>query len=289
MSLNTAAVALTHLFMFAWPSCTRLPCSLGVIHAWSIPHFFGGQADAITRGSPQFAERGPQAEPFQDSASNSDCYSPISVLTLPQISDYASPISTIPGICSIAHPTLGMRYNFHAEQWLPYPRGLVFAFFANPENLPRLMPRWQAARIEEAVFAPPPPRPAGVPRYPGIVAGAGTRLTISARPFPLSPVRAPWDALIEDFRWNEGFCDIQERGPFRYWRHCHSVHDAESPATGLPGVVVQDDVEYELPLPEALSGIADKLVVKLAMRKLFAFRQKRTTELLALMTGTAKQ
>ena len=42
-----------------------------------------------------------------------------------------------------------MRHPFAAEQWLPYPVELVFAFFANPQNLPRLMPAWQKARIEE--------------------------------------------------------------------------------------------------------------------------------------------
>jgi ligand-binding SRPBCC domain-containing protein len=161
---------------------------------------------------------------------------------------------------------------FTTEQWLPHPLELVFAFFANPENLPRLMPAWQKARIEEAVFAPPPPRPAGAPRYPGIAAGNGTRLTISARPFPFAPFRAPWEALIEDFRWNQGFCDIQGHGPFRSWRHCHSVR----PETrdGQPGTVVRDEVIYDLfpgLNPFARPGLA----------YVFRYRQQRTARLLA--------
>ena len=36
-----------------------------------------------------------------------------------------------------------MHHTFTSEQWLPYPVEPVFAFFANPENLPRLMPKWQ--------------------------------------------------------------------------------------------------------------------------------------------------
>ena len=179
-----------------------------------------------------------------------------------------------------------MRRHFHAEQWLPYPRELVFAFFANPENLPRLMPRWQKARIEEALFAPPPPRPPGSSRYPGIAAGNGTRLTISVRPIPLSFVRLPWEALIEDFQWNKGFCDVQVRGPFAYWRHCHGVKDADSPKTGLPGTLVTDDVEYEVPALAGLSGVAEKLFVRPGLTRTFAYRQKRTEELLARMTAT---
>ena len=178
-----------------------------------------------------------------------------------------------------------MRHQFHAEQWLPYPRDLVFAFFANPENLPRLMPKWQRARIEEATFAPPTSRPEGTSRYPGLSAGSGTKLTISARPFPLSPLRVPWDALIEDFRWNEGFCDVQLRGPFHYWRHCHSVRDERSAETGKPGSVVADHVEYELPLG-GLGDFVDLIAAKRGMEMLFRYRQKRTEELLARMAGS---
>src|ERR1700753_299758 len=113
-----------------------------------------------------------------------------------------------------------MRTTFQAEQCLPYPVELVFAFFANPENLPRLMPKWQAARIEEAHLYPPPVHPDGS-QPGGIAAGDGTRLTLSFHPFPGSPVRVSWEAAISQFVWNEQFCDTQVRGPFHFWHHCH--------------------------------------------------------------------
>lgn len=173
-----------------------------------------------------------------------------------------------------------MHSNFHAEQWLPYPIELVFAFFANPENLPRLMPKWQAARIEEANFRPPSPPPQGSPRYPGIVAGDGTRLTISFRPFPYSPVRVAWDAVIGDFVWNEQFCDTQLRGPFHFWHHCHKVSSAANAVSGEPGTLLRDEVEFELPL-DPLSRMAMP-IVRQQFSAMFRFRQKRTAELLAL-------
>ena len=173
-----------------------------------------------------------------------------------------------------------MRLHFETTQWLPYPPELVFAFFANPENLPRLMPRWQSARIEEAVFTAPPPRPTGSPRYPGIAAGNGTRLTIGIRPFPFAPFRIPWEAEIEDFRWNHGFCDVQLRGPFSYWRHCHTV--TASPKE--PGTLLHDAVTYQLPLGP-LSSIADKLITRRLLAYIFHYRQRRTTQLLALAPG----
>ena len=177
-----------------------------------------------------------------------------------------------------------MRHSFQSEQWLPYPVELVFAFFANPENLPRLMPRWQQTRIEEAAFAPPPPRPPSAsPLQPkGIAAGAGTRMTISFRPFPYSPLRIPWEAEITEFTWNDHFCDHQLRGPFAYWRHCHTVRPKTRTGESGAGTLLRDEVEYELPLGK-LGELANALVVPAQFRYIFRYRHKRTRELLALM------
>ena len=169
-----------------------------------------------------------------------------------------------------------MRQHFETEQWLPYPRALVFAFFGNPANLPLLMPSWQRARIEEVTLVPPPPRPPGTPVYPGVVAaGDGTKLLITARAAPGVPLRLPWLALIEDFRWNEGFCDVQVKGPFASWRHCHSVR----PETreGRSGTIVRDEVQYQLPLaPVSRVGAP---FGQMAMRAMFAYRQRQAAVL----------
>ncbi len=174
-----------------------------------------------------------------------------------------------------------MRHSHHAEQWLPYPISTVFAFFANPENLPRLMPVWQKARIEEAVFAPPPPWPEAFGARPPsrtVAAGQGTRMTISFRPFPFSPVRVPWDAEITEFAWNDHFCDVQHRGPFAYWRHCHSLESQSRES--VEGTLLRDHVEYELPLG-SLGDLANALFVSRQMKYIFDYRQRRTIDLLA--------
>ncbi len=173
-----------------------------------------------------------------------------------------------------------MLPHFETEQWLPYPVERVFAFFADPSNLPRLMPRWQRARIDAATIvapsSPPEPHPAPTPT----AAGSGTRLTLSFRPFPYSPIRLSWDALIEDFRWNHGFCDVQLRGPFRSWRHCHSVEPAPSPRNRSPGTLLRDAVDYALPLGP-FSALADTLFVQRQLAATFRDRHHRTLELLA--------
>jgi ligand-binding SRPBCC domain-containing protein len=169
-----------------------------------------------------------------------------------------------------------VHHHFQTEQWLPYPVPRVFAFFANPDNLPKLMPAWQQARIEEASFAAPPPRPDGKPPA-GVAAGAGTTMTLSFKPFPFAPFRVPWDATIDEFAWDDHFCDTQGRGPFAFWHHCHSVKPEER--NGVAGTLLIDRLEYELPLG-VLGEIGRWLFVEAQVRSIFAYRQEQTSELL---------
>ncbi|HEY0784702.1 MAG TPA: SRPBCC family protein [Acidobacteriaceae bacterium] len=169
-----------------------------------------------------------------------------------------------------------MRHRLQFQQWVPYPVPQVFAFFANPENLPPLMPGWQKARIDSATLLSPATRP---PHHQHTVAaGEGTRMTISFRPLPLSPVRMHWDARIPEFVWDDHFCDEQLQGPFAYWRHCHRVL-AETRA-GVAGTLVSDDVTYEMKFGP-LGEVANLLGGALQMRALFAFRQRQLLKLLA--------
>jgi ligand-binding SRPBCC domain-containing protein len=167
-----------------------------------------------------------------------------------------------------------MRHHFQTEQWLPYPRERVFAFFADPANLPPLMPSWQRARVERANYV----SPAEAPSTGRVVAGQGSLVTISFRVVPLIPLRLEWDAYIAEFRWPEYFCDEQRHGPFKYFRHCHRVGDMFR--HGVMGSVVNDAVEYEIPLG-ILGDLANVLMVKRQIRSLFAHRQRMLPVLLA--------
>lgn len=175
-----------------------------------------------------------------------------------------------------------MRHHFHATQWLPYPPEIVFAFFANPGNLPPLLPRWQRARIDEIELKPPLAPPSGTAHL-RVAAGDGTRLKLSFRALPLSPVRLSWTVQIEEFRWNYGFADVQLRGPFRSWRQQHLVRAAAS-HDGVHGTLLEDRVEYELPL-QTISALAAPLV-DIQIASLFRFRHKRTAELMPSFAAT---
>lgn len=175
-----------------------------------------------------------------------------------------------------------MRYRFRAGQWLPHSVDFVFAFFANPTNLPKLQPRWQATRVEEIELRPPTHSTRGNP-YAAVAAGTGSRVTLSFRPAPLAPIRLSWIAEIEDFHWNERFCDRQIEGPFRYWRQCHRVQPMDSEQTGEPGTLLIDTVEYELPFG-ALGRLMNQLAVETMLARVFKHRHHRTEQLLSQLS-----
>ena len=164
-----------------------------------------------------------------------------------------------------------MRHTFESRQWLPFPVPTVFAFFANPANLPRLMPAWQRARIDELNLVAPPAPPPGSPAKLG--SGVGTTMVLSFRALPFVPLRMRWHAVIPEFVWNDHFCDEQPSGPFAYWRHCHSVRGVLQ--NGVEGTEVHDHVTYAFPLGP-LGDVANLLGGRAQIASIFRFRQRQT-------------
>jgi ligand-binding SRPBCC domain-containing protein len=162
---------------------------------------------------------------------------------------------------------------------------LVFAFFANPSNLPHLIPPKQKARIEDLRMQPPPPRPFVADparRFRSLAAGEGSEILISFRPVRWIP-RVSWLARIVEFEWNSHFVDEQARGPFKEFRHRHEVV-AES-RNGAEGTLVSDRIDYAVP-GGALGRLGEGLV-RAQLRKGFTFRQKRLPEILAIVARQA--
>jgi ligand-binding SRPBCC domain-containing protein len=174
-----------------------------------------------------------------------------------------------------------MQHRFTTSQWVPCPPGLAFAFFANPLNLPSLMPEWQQARVDDLSVIAPREHPAastGAGRFHSIVAGEGSSILISFRPVPFSPIRISWQAVITTFSWNSHFCDEQQSGPFAYWRHCHQVQ--EETHLGVRGTLVEDEVVYEMKMGSA-GDLVNRLVFARQIEKVFRHRQRQLEILLA--------
>jgi ligand-binding SRPBCC domain-containing protein len=171
--------------------------------------------------------------------------------------------------------------------WTPFPVELVFAFFANPGNLPHLMPKWQQARIESSRLLAPPPRPLAPDpalRYQSPAAGEGSEMAISFRPVSILPFRVAWLARITEFVWNSHFCDEQLKGPFRSWKHRHGI--LAEIRDGVNGTLVSDEVEYSLPAGP-IGSVANLLFVRSQMEETFAHRQKRLEEILPVAARQA--
>lgn len=171
-----------------------------------------------------------------------------------------------------------MQYYLQFEQWVPFPLDHVFAFFANPNNLPRIMPPATETKIVLLELKPPPPDHSALATLASTLAGPGSKITTSFRIFPFAALHAEWVAHITEFEWNRHFADVQEKGPFKSWHHRHQF--AKVVRNGANGTIVRDLVEYEVGFGP-LGGIAQNLFVGRQIQQTFAYRQGILESLLA--------
>lgn len=173
-----------------------------------------------------------------------------------------------------------MVYHAQFEQWVPVPVEQVFLFFANPGNLPRIMPPQTGTELLRVNLVPPPgvdPGQATIADRQAL-AGAGSELVTTFRVLPLLPFRAQWIALITEFEWNHHFADVQKRGPFKRFHHRHEF--APETRNGAGGTRVRDLIEYEIGFG-FLGTLAQRVFVGRQFRKIFEYRQKALEGLLA--------
>jgi len=158
-----------------------------------------------------------------------------------------------------------MPSHLEFEQWVPFRIERVFAFFANPENLPRIMPAATGTRLILLNRMPPPPGVSGEK-----AAGVGSTIVTSFRVLPFLPLRARWIARITEFEWQVYFADVQDSGPFKTWHHRHEF--AAETREGVNGTQVRDVIDYEVGFG-FLGAIANALFVRHQMENAFAQRQ----------------
>ena len=164
------------------------------------------------------------------------------------------------------------------EVWVPFPLERVFLFFANPKNLPRIMPPASGARIDALRLGEPSRSPPSAETdLLRTLAGVGSEIATSFRILPPLPFRARWIARVTEFEWNRYCADIQVKGPFKSWHHRHEF-EAEM-RDGINGTVVRDRIEYEIGFG-VVDTVAQKLFVERPMARTFAHRQRILEELL---------
>jgi ligand-binding SRPBCC domain-containing protein len=141
-----------------------------------------------------------------------------------------------------------------ARIWLARPRPEVFAFFADPHNLPRLTPPSAGLRLstERATLA----------------AGAVLDFRMRWLGVPLS-----WRTYIREYDPPYRFVDVQVRGPWARWEHRHRFLEENG------GTWVEDRVTYRLPFG-ALGRLVHAALVERQLRQAWAYRQARLEEAL---------
>jgi ligand-binding SRPBCC domain-containing protein len=170
-----------------------------------------------------------------------------------------------------------MIHQIQFEQWVPVPIERVFLFFANPSNLPRIMPPEIGTTLAALRLARPPTMSTEQPADLNSLAGVGSEIVTSFRPLPFLPFRTQWIALITEFEWNHHFADIQKRGPFKRFHHRHEF--SADIRNGTAGTSVRDVIEYD-PGFGVLGGAAHKLFIAPNLKQTFAYRQKMLGNLL---------
>jgi ligand-binding SRPBCC domain-containing protein len=171
-----------------------------------------------------------------------------------------------------------MIHRVEFEQWVPVVTESVFLFFANPNNLPRLMPPETATELAALRLVPPPSAPAqqAIPKDDSL-AGVGSEIVTSFRLFPFLPLRAQWIALITEFEWNHHFADIQKKGPFKRFQHRHEF--SRVTRNGATGTTVCDVIEYDAGFG-ALGDLGQRLFIGPSLQQTFEYRQKMLEKLL---------
>lgn len=151
--------------------------------------------------------------------------------------------------------------RFVKESVLPAGVEEVFAFHARADAFELLQPPWE--RTEILV----PPRSLEV----------GTRVELRTRVGPL------WMTIVAEhvaYERNVRFEDVMRRGPFARWHHQHLFFEHPE------GCRLRDEIEYAPPLGW-LGRIADAILVRPKLRKLFDYRHEVTRREVLAARGSA--
>jgi ligand-binding SRPBCC domain-containing protein len=133
---------------------------------------------------------------------------------------------------------------------------VVFTFFDDPANLPRLMP--PPVQIRLVRIDPSPPQ-------------AGSLFEFE---YGLGPIQRRWLIRLVERVENEGFVDDTISGPMRRFHHSHTFTPARR-----GGTWIEDRIDYHVG-PDGLLGAGLDFIAGIVMRLTFIWRQARQRQLL---------
>ncbi len=147
--------------------------------------------------------------------------------------------------------------TFTSQSTINAPASQVFAWHQSKDALTKLIPPWERVVVERAPES--------------LANGQRAVLRLS-----IGPVKLRWVAEHTGFidRGPEGgeFTDVQVSGPFKSWRHRHSI-TALTPTS----CTLTDHIDYALPLGW-LGRAFGSAMTRRKLARMFAFRHRVTRE-----------
>lgn len=152
-------------------------------------------------------------------------------------------------------------YQLKSKQTLPISKANAWEFLSNPKNLAVITPSHMGFHIL-----------AGADRtmFPGQV------IQYMVKPFTL--ISTKWVTEITHVKEGEYFVDEQRFGPYSLWHHKHFLKKVPE------GVEIEDVIDYKLPFG-LMGQLAHPILVKKQLKKIFAFREQKLTELFGKVDG----
>jgi ligand-binding SRPBCC domain-containing protein len=147
-------------------------------------------------------------------------------------------------------------HHFERQQMIAKPRSLVFQFFKNAGNLPRITPEF----VQFTFLTP-------MPTEMRVGALIDYRLRMFHVPFT-------WRSRIDEYEPEVRFMDNQLEGPYEVWRHTHLFADVPAASGEAPSATVMTDrIEYAVGMGP-LGEVANGLFVRATIERVFDYRRR---------------
>ena len=150
---------------------------------------------------------------------------------------------------------MGKVYSLYSRQRVPASLDDIWRFFSDARNLKAVTPPHLNLKVTNEVY--------------GDAVYAGQVMTYNVKPVLGIPLA--WMTEITHVQDKKYFVDEQRKGPYKLWHHQHHFNPIEG------GVEMIDIVHYRLPMGP-LSSLANRILVKKELEKIFTYRYQKIVE-----------
>ena len=157
-------------------------------------------------------------------------------------------------------------YSLYSRQRIPKPVEEVWQFFSDAKNLLQVTPPHLNLKVTNEVY--------------GETVYAGQVMTYTVR--PLLGIPLEWMTEIIQVEPLKYFIDEQRKGPYKLWHHQHHFKAIDG------GTEMIDLVHYRVPFG-LVGNMANALIVKKELEKIFSYRYQKIIELFGGWEGEKRE